>query len=68
VKFESENETPTEITVMDMRGRVVLTMNNELSNNFTREIDLSHTENGLYILIISNNGEIIKSTKVSKAD
>jgi hypothetical protein len=66
VQFESESETPTDITVMDMRGRIVVKRNNELGSKFSREIDLSHVENGFYILIISKNGEIIKSTKVSK--
>ena len=68
VLFESENEMPTEITLMDMRGRVVAKITGDLNHTFTREIDLSHLDNGLYMLIISNNGNIIKSSKVSKVN
>jgi hypothetical protein len=68
ISFESEEVKPTSIMIVDLQGRVVMQINDEMSNSFLREINLSNFDNGLYIINFMNENGIIKSARISKVE
>ena len=68
VSFASTEVNPNTIIIMDLQGRIVMEMINESGSIFNKEINMSHLENGLYIINFINENGIIKSSRISKVD
>jgi hypothetical protein len=68
INFESTGESATHVSIMDMQGRVLMQLSNDMGNIFSKEVDISHFANGMYLIYVYNNNAIIKSAKILKSE
>lgn len=68
VDFASESQSASSIVITDLQGRVVMNVALDGSASFTKELDMSILENGLYILNIMNTEGLISTSRVVKAN
>ena len=64
IKYESEDKTPLQIEVKDLLGKVIYT--NFISSTKEQYVPLQEISNGVYLLSITRNKELVYKTKLVK--